>query len=221
MSQHNHMDDFTFNLQTFGEEPPAEAPGQTTDQTPSATEDQTPAGEQTPEDKTLLGTEPEPSRAPENYDFQKVVEESGGTFDNEAASAFAEICKAAGLSQEQADGIAKYGIGLLGSTAKLAAEQAQETFQKEVAGWGEETKKQLGAEFDHTLGRAAQTRDYIEQKNPGFTEMLNITGAGNHPAMIKAMAMMADLLGEDPGHNNSSAAGHKTLYDHTNFKDYE
>ncbi len=218
MSQHNHMDDFTFNLQTFGEEPPAAAPEQTPDTEPSA---QQTSEDTASADKTLLGTESEPSGTPENYDFQKVVEESGGTFDNEAASAFAETCKAAGLSQEQADGIAKYGIGLLGNTAKLAAEQAQAEFQKEVTGWGEETKKQLGAEFDHTLGRAAQTRDYIEQKNPGFTEMLNVTGAGNHPAMIKAMAMMADLLGEDPGHNNSSAAGHKTLYDHTNFKDYE
>ena len=53
-------------------------------------------------------------------------------------------------------------------------------------------------------------------------KMLNQTGAGNHVAMIKAMALMASLVGEDPGHSGSNAggAGGGSLYDHTDFSKY-
>ncbi len=169
-----------------------------------------------------VSTEPAPAAdVPESYDFSNVLQEMGGELDEKTTGEFSELLKGMGASQEQAAQMAQYGLTYAQGVAQQMAETLQQQYVQEVTGWGETAKKELGGAYEETLGRAASVRDYIEQKAPGFKEMLNLTGCGNHVAMIKAMAAMADLITEDNGKaNGGSAASGGTLYPNTDFSKY-
>ena len=50
--------------------------------------------------------------------------------------------------------------------------------------------------------------------------MLNETGAGNRVEMIRLMAAIGDLIGEDGGDRNGSGGTEKSIYPNTDFKKY-
>ena len=159
---------------------------------------------------------------PEAYDFSAVLEETGSTLDEKTAAEFSDILKGMGANQDQAAQMAKYGLTYVQGIAQQVAEQMSENYAKEVQHWGEEAKQELGANYDQTLGAAAAVRDYLEEKVPGFTAMLNLTGAGNHISLIKAMAAMAPLITEDPGYaNGGTAAAQANMYPNTNWDSYK
>lgn len=162
--------------------------------------------------------------APDTYDFSGVLQEvfgDGADLDADISSQFTDILHGLNATQEQAAAAAKFGMEYAKSTAQAVAEGIREQDRQEVIGWGDAARKELGGKFDETVTQACTTRNYLEQKIPGFTAMLNQTGAGNHVAMIKAMAMIAPLVGEDPGHNDTvGAVSGQGIYDHTDFSKY-
>lgn len=162
--------------------------------------------------------------APETYDFSSALQDvfgDGAELDTDISGKFTDILHGLNATQEQAAAAAKFGMEYAKSTAQAVAEQIREQDRQEVIGWGNAARKELGGKFDETVTQACTTRNYLEQKIPGFTAMLNQTGAGNHVAMIKAMAMIAPLVGEDPGHNDTvGAVSGQGIYDHTDFSKY-
>lgn len=166
---------------------------------------------------TILGAK---EKETTTYDFSEIVKESGDTFDEEAANAFAAVCQETGLSQEQAQSIAKYGTGLLQNSLTAAREQVHQELVQEVKEWGDQAAKELGPSFDETVGKAAKAMNFIETKAPGFVEMLGVTGAGSHPAMIKALAAFNALLGEDGGKSGTSGGSGTETYSKTDFSRY-
>ena len=50
--------------------------------------------------------------------------------------------------------------------------------------------------------------------------MLNETGAGNRVEMIRLMAAIGDLIGEDGGERNGSGGVEKSIYPNTDFNKY-
>lgn len=142
--------------------------------------------------------------------------------DEKSTEEFTNLLKGMGATQEQAAGMATYGIKYAQGVAEAVAKNLQEQYVNEVKSWGDAAKEKLGGAYQETLGKAATARDYIEQKIPGFTQMLNLTGAGNHIAMIKTMAAFADLIGEDPGKMGGAgtAATSTDMYPHTDFSKY-
>lgn len=215
--------DLIFDLQRFADGDPAG--------TQQATEPNTggdPTGTQQaqamPAQQTALGGDPSPqnSNIPESYDFTDVLKEAGIEADDTSIGEFTEILKGMGASQDQAVAMAKYGLGYAQSVADAVAQGMQQRYIDEVKGWGETMKQELGGQYDATLGKAAITRDYIEQKVPGFKEMLNISGVGNHVTMVKAMALLSELVGEDPGKMGGAggSAGSQDLYPNTDFSKY-
>ena len=152
---------------------------------------------------------------PDVYDFKNIVPE-GMDYDEASAAAFGEIAKKAGLSQEQASAIAAYGMQYMQQGADAALKAVYDT----QAAWADEARTQLGGEFDATVAKAAAARDALAAKVPGFTAMLNETGAGNRVEMIRLMAAIGDLIGEDGGDRNGSGGSEKSIYGNTDFSKY-
>ena len=156
-----------------------------------------------------------PTGVPDTYDFKGVVPE-GMDYDEASAAAFGEVAKKAGLSQEQASAIAAYGMQYMQQGVDVALKAIYDT----QAAWADEARTQLGGEFDATVAKAAAARDALAAKVPGFTAMLNETGAGNRVEMIRLMAAIGDLIGEDGGDRNGSGGTEKSIYPNTDFKKY-
>lgn len=156
-----------------------------------------------------------PTGVPDAYDFKGVVPD-GMDYDEASAAAFGEVAKKAGLSQEQASAIAAYGMQYMQQGVDVALKAIYDT----QAAWADEARTQLGGEFDATVAKAAAARDALAAKVPGFTAMLNETGAGNRVEMIRLMAAVGELIGEDGGDRNGSAGTEKSIYPNTDFKKY-
>lgn len=215
-----------FDLQRF-----AEGPESQTDEAQGAADTTDTSTDQEGSDsfigkgtQTALGGDGESTapQVPESYDFTAVLKEAGLEADEKSTEEFTNLLKGMGATQEQAAGMATYGIRYAQGVAEAVAKNLQEQYVSEVKSWGDAAKEELGGAYQETLGKAAITRDYIEQKIPGFTQMLNLTGAGNHIAMIKTMAAFADLIGEDPGKMGGAgtAATSTDMYPHTDFSKY-
>ena len=97
---------------------------------------------------------------------------------------------------------------------------AMKAVQDTQAGWAEDARTQLGGEFDATVAKAAAGRDALAVKVPGLTQMLNETGAGNRVEMIRLMAAIGELIGEDGGLRRAQAGAEKSIYPNTDFKRY-
>lgn len=215
-----------FDLQRF-----AEGPESQTDEAQGAADTTNTSTDQEGSDsfigkgtQTALGGNDESAtpQVPESYDFAAVLKEAGLEADEKNTEEFTNLLKGMGATQEQAAGMATYGIKYAQGVAESVAKSLQEQYVNEVKSWGDAAKEELGGAYQETLGKAATARDYIEQKIPGFTQMLNLTGAGNHIAMIKTMAAFADLIGEDPGKMGGAgtAATSTNMYPHTDFSKY-
>ena len=170
-------------------------------------------------DNTILGTaKPSEVSIPESYDLASVIPE-GFELNQERVDSFTAVAKEAGLSQENASKLAAYGIQMM----QESAQAVQQEFASRVNTWGEQAKTELGAEFNDTVRLAASGIEVIEKQIPELRTMLNETGAGNHPVMIKAMAMIGKLVAEENGNKllgGQPQSGAPSIYSNTNFKKY-
>lgn len=174
------------------------------------------AGNNEPAPANSPATNDNSQGAPDVYDFSALVPE-GMEYDQQAAQEYGAIARECGLTQEQASKIASYGMQFMQNGVQAAMQQIVATQQK----WGEDAKRQLGADFDKTVSRAAVGINRLSQNIPGIREVLNETGAGNRIEMIQLMAAIGDLLGEDNGHGVPGYGGEKSLYPNTNFGQYK
>lgn len=211
-----------FDLQRFAEEDGGDVPadaGSSPDTGETAPAD---AGEEKgtegsaegAKSDTILGGKSTPN-VPDAYDFKGIVPE-GMTYDEQSAAAFGDVAKKAGLSQEQAAAIASYGMQYMQQGVDAAMKAVQDT----QAGWAQEARDALGGQFDAVVAKAAAGRDALAAKVPGLTQMLNETGAGNRVEMIRLMAAVGELVGEDGGLRGAQAGAEKSIYPNTDFKRY-
>ena len=211
-----------FDLQRFadgdGGDVPADAGSNpdTGDTAPDEAEEvkDTEGGAEGAKSDTILGGKSTPN-VPDAYDFKSIVPE-GMTYDEQSAAAFGDVAKKAGLSQEQAAAIASYGMQYMQQGVDAAMKAVQDT----QAGWAQEARDALGGQFDAVVAKAAAGRDALAVKVPGLTQMLNETGAGNRVEMIRLMAAVGELIGEDGGLRSAQAGAEKSIYPNTDFKRY-
>jgi hypothetical protein len=156
------------------------------------------------------------AEVPQAYDFTNVVPE-GMEYDAQTAQAFGNVARECGLTQDQASKVAAYGMQYMQEGVKAAMQQITATHIQ----WGEDAKAQLGADFDKTVAKAAVGIDRVSQQIPGLREMFNETGVGNRVEMIRFMAAVGELVGEDNGHGVPGYGGEKSLYPNTNFDRYK
>jgi hypothetical protein len=153
----------------------------------------TPEAAHTPEAKV------ETPEVPESYDLQMP---EGVELDKAAADEFTVIAKELKLDQASAQKL-----------ADVAAKQAQrqaEAHKKMVESWVESVKtdKDIGGDnLEQNLGIARKALE--DFGTPELRDVLNATGFGNHPEIIKAFYKAGKAIGED-GFVKGSAKGPDT-----------
>ena len=144
----------------------------------------------TPTDTTSTTTEetkaPE-AAAPESYEFTMP---EGVQLDKTAADEFTAIAKELKLDQATAQKVADIG-------AKMAQRQT-EAHTKLVETWTEAVKsdKEIGGDkLAENLGVARKALEAFG--TPELKDVLNMTGFGNHPEVIKAFYKIGKAISED------------------------
>ena len=163
--------------------------------------------------ETILGKKTEGS---EEIDFKSIVPE-GMVYDEKKAKDFATIGKQAGLSNEQMSQLALYGMNYANETAKAI----KEAYVQQVEDWGKQAKEELGNDFDATINTCGKGIEALEKKIPNIRQALNETGAGNRIEVIRAMALIGEIVSEDSFRGfGTPSSGQANIYDKTNFDAY-
>lgn len=141
-----------------------------------------------PKGDDAKGDEPE---VPEKYEFNAP---EGVEFDEELTGQLSEVCRELRLPQEGAQKFADMGVAL------MQKQQAaiQENHRALVDGWAKTAEKdpEIGGNAFKESIQVAQ--DVLRQYgSPEFTNLLNETGLGNHPEMIRLLTKVGKLVGED------------------------
>lgn len=183
-------------------------------------------------ENTLLGDDPtaekpavegevkEPAAAkvvPEKYEL-KMPE--GMQVDTALLDAVTPIFKEAGITQEVAQKLADAYAPVIQKAGQAQHEAAMAAFDKQIEDWGKETKAMLGPDAAKEMapaGRLIQT--FAGKDAPALRQLLNDTGLGNHPLMVKFLIAAGKAISQDkfvdggnmPG-DNSEAAVTKRLY---------
>jgi hypothetical protein len=162
----------------------------------SASAEPTPASAE----PALLANAPEPIA----YETFKLPE--GTTVDGDSLAAATELFRSSALSQEQAQ---KF-IDLAVSREQAAAQKGAQAFADLQNRWVSEIKADpdIGGErLTASLASASRAIDRLGVL--GLREALNLTGAGNHPAVVKAFVRLGQMVSEDrflPGRDAAPAA---------------
>ena len=162
-------------------------------------------GEGTPTpDETLLGQQgegddkPGPQGAPDQYEPFTVPE--GIDVDDDLINEAADIYHKLGLSQEQAQQLVDLDT------------QRMEAANQEWAGinaqWVNDIKTDAemgGGKFPETLSMAKKAMDKLG--SDGLRDILNDSGLGNHPELVRSFAKMGRLLSEGTVHTGQPKGG--------------
>lgn len=164
-------------------------------------------------DKPKPKADGEQKGAPEQYEDFAAPE--GVQLDAELVGDFKNIAKELNLSQKEAQRVADLGPKLM---QKLQGHQA-EAFARVRQTWADEAKadKEYGGEaFAENLGAAKKALDSFG--TPELRTLLNESGIGNHPEIIRFMVRAGKAISSDTfvaGERSASSAGRdpaKTLY---------
>jgi hypothetical protein len=141
-------------------------------------------GAQGSADKGAQGNQP---AAPESYEFKMP---DGVELDGKAAEEFTAIAKELKLSQADAQRIADVAV-------KMQQKQA-ETHAEMVKGWAEgcKTDKEFGGDnLQQNLSVARKAIDTFG--SPELKALLNSTGMGNHPEVVRFAFKAGKAISED------------------------
>jgi hypothetical protein len=130
----------------------------------------------------------EAPKAPEAYEFKAP---EGRVFDSEVMASYSQVAKELNLSQESAQ-------RLLDAVGPKMAERQMAMIEATRNGWADNSKsdREFGGEkLSENLGVAKKALDAF-----GTTELrtlLNETGLGNHPELIRFMFRAGKAISED------------------------
>lgn len=145
---------------------------------------------------------PEAPKVPETYEFKAA---DGRAYDTEIVKVYSEVAKELSLTQESAQKMLD----------RLApALEARQTQLLEVTrnGWAESSKadKEFGGEkLSENLAIAKGPLDKFG--SPEFRELLEATGLGNHPELIRFLYRAGKAIGGDRFVGNSAGAGSRQI----------
>ncbi|MBS0520517.1 MAG: hypothetical protein JSR90_17610 [Proteobacteria bacterium] len=130
----------------------------------------------------------------------------GVALDADSMKSATELFAHSGLSQEQAQ---KF-IDLAVSREQAAAQKGMQAFVDLQNKWVSEIKADPDIGGDKLTASLASASRAIDRLGvPGLREALNLTGAGNHPAVVKAFVRLGQMVSEDrfaPGKDAAPAA---------------
>lgn len=138
---------------------------------------------------------------PEKYEFALP---EGVTLDEGAYQAFEPVFRELGLSNAQAQRLAEKFLELRNSEAQAL----EQSYQQQAESWGKQTREDPeigGAEFDKNI--VAAQRAIAAFASDDFKALLNTTGLGNHPELVKFCVRIGKALGEDKVVGTGSPGG--------------
>lgn len=150
-----------------------------------------------------------PEGAPEKYeDFAPV---DGKTFDSEVLTGFSEAAKEANMTQEKAQ-------VFLNKMAPILDRRTNEQLAELRSSWTEASKADTefgGAKLNENMAMAIKAREQFG--TPELKTLLNESGLGNHPEVIRFFYRAGKALSEDTFVGGSKTDGEikdpaKTLY---------
>lgn len=154
--------------------------------------------------------EGQPEGAPESYEFTNT-----DAMDPEVLGQYAEVAKELGLSQDAAQTI-------LDKVLPTIQSRQQEQMQAISQQWADQarTDKEFGGEkLDENLALAKRALDAYA--TPELRNLLNDSGLGNHPEVIRFMVRAGQSISEDSfvtgGRNTNEPASAKRLYPNSNM----
>lgn len=138
-----------------------------------------------------------PAGAPEKYEFKAV---EGRKLDSEIVDTFSEVARELNLTQEAAQKV------LDRMSPKMAQRQAAqiEAIRSEWANASKTDKEFGGDKIDANLGVAKKALDQFG--TPELRTLLNESGLGNHPEVIRLLYRAGRAISEDGYVGSSSGA---------------
>jgi len=140
--------------------------------------------------------------APEKY--EEFALPDGFERDDKQIEEASVMFKDMGLSQENAQKLVDFNAAALGKLAEAQAE-AWETLSDEWAKASKDDKDFGGTKFNDSMVGIKQARDHFG--NDKFMEMLDVTGVGNHPEMLRFMHKVGSAIKDDAILHGGSAGG--------------
>lgn len=165
---------------------------------------QTPQGESNPSGGTLLSGAGRATGAPDTYDFTASLPE-GMELDQDTADSFGELARGMNLTNDQANELAKFGYEWAGKVGEAYQKAQQEEADANAA----EAMKELGKDFEPTVARAGVLMNYLERQIPGIRDSFAESAVFSSLPMLKAFALLGDLISEDGGIKTNTAAATK------------
>lgn len=166
-----------------------------TEQQSNGAQDQQAQGEASTGEET---GDQESSKVPEKYEFKSP---EGQEFDTEVIGAFSEVAKELGLSQDDAQKV-------VDKMAAKLAERQQGTIESIHNEWVESAKvdKEFGGDkLNENLATAKKALDQFG--TPELRTLLNESGLGNNPEVIRFMYRAGKAISEDGYVGASQGAG--------------
>lgn len=181
--------------------------------TAAVQEGQQPASTEQPAAATAEQKRQEQPKAPESYEFKPV---EGADVAPEVLESFTGLAKELGLSQEAAQKV-------LDKMAPAIQSHQAERIAAITTGWGEQSSKDQefgGQALQENLAVAKKALDTFG--TPELTKLLNESGLGNHPEVIRVFYRAGKALGEDSklitGRQPSGQAGDvRSMYPASNM----
>lgn len=166
------------------------------------------APEQAPEQAadTPAATDPAKPAVPETY--QPFTLPEGMALDQAALDQFTPVARELGLTQEQAQKL----VGLYAGQMAQVQEMAGQAWQQQRQEWQTAARRDPefgGAKFDENLSLAKRALDQFG--GPDLIEALNVTGAGDHPAVLKMFAAVARATGDHKLVSPGASAGPEAM----------
>lgn len=165
---------------------------------------QTPQGESNPSGGTLLSGAGKATGAPDTYDFTASLPE-GMELDQDTADSFGELARGMNLTNDQANELAKFGYDWAGKVGEAYQKVQQEEADANAAA----AMKELGKDFEPTVARAGILMNYLERQIPGIRDSFAGSAVFSSLPMLKAFAILGDLISEDGGIKTNTVAATK------------
>lgn len=184
---------------------PAPAPAD-----PAATPPAAPAPSDAQPDGQPKAEEPKPApKAPESYEFK--TPDGASALDSEVLGELGAWAKEIDLTQDQAQSLIDRVVPKIQERTTAASMASLEAFYADIGGMPSTWEGQLkadrefgGDKLGESLAVAAKARDL---GGPEFVRLLDKTGLGNHPAMVRTFIKLGRALSEEKFVTGGPAAG--------------
>lgn len=147
-----------------------------------------------PEPDTKNTPDPEPNRtepSPDPEAYAAVCWPEDVTWPEGALEDLKTTAHEMGLTADQVQKL----VDLEARYARSGAQQGEEEKRQIVERWAEQTKAYYGPQFDQVLERAVRAADAFG--GPELRELLQATGLGNHPVIVRTFNEIGKSISED------------------------